>query len=303
MPSEILRTPEERFSNLPDFDTWPCYVDDLPGYEGLRMQLTDEGPARSDEVFLCLHGEPTWGFLYRKMLPVFVAAGGRVVAPDFFGFGRSDKPVDERTYTFDFHRDALLALIEQRDLKNITLVCQDWGGILGLTLPMEMPDRFRRLLVMNTILPTGDSPPGEGFLAWREFVRDNPDFDIASLMRRACPDMSAPDAMAYDAPFPDGRYRAGVRRFPDLVPIERDDPGAELARAAREYLGSEWEGESFMAIGLRDPVLGKPVMERLRSWIRGCPPPLELPDAGHFVQEQGATVARAALEAFAIESG
>jgi pimeloyl-ACP methyl ester carboxylesterase len=300
MNPDVLRTPEERFADLPGFDTWPAYVDDLPGYEGLRMHLTDEGPARSDEVFLCLHGEPTWSFLYRHMLTVFVGVGGRVVAPDFFGFGRSDKPVDDAVYTFDFHRDAILALIEQRDLHNITLVCQDWGGLIGLTLPMAAPQRFKRLLVMNTFLGTGDIPVGDGFLTWRQFVRDQPDFDIPSLMQRACPDMSAADAAAYDAPFPDARYRAGVRRFPDMVPIAPDDPGAEISRAARDWLGREWEGESFMATGLQDPVLGKPAMDLLRSWIRGCPEALELEQAGHFVQEHGAEVARAALGAFGI---
>ena len=139
---KVLRTPDERFYDLPDFQFDPVYIDGLKGFEDLRMHYVDEGPKNSDNTFLCLHGEPTWGYLYRKMIPIFTAAGNRVVAPDFFGFGRSDKPVDDAVYTFDFHRNSLIAFIDHLDLNNITLVCQDWGGLLGLTLPISFPERF-----------------------------------------------------------------------------------------------------------------------------------------------------------------
>lgn len=294
---DVLRTPEERFAALPDFDIWPTYVEDLKGYEGLRMHLVDEGPARAP-VFLCLHGEPTWSFLYRKLVPPFVQAGQRVIAPDFFGFGRSDKPVDEATYTFDFHRDALLALIQQRDLREITLVCQDWGGLIGLTLPMVQPWRFKRLVVINTMLATGDAPLPAGFLGWRQFVRQQPGFDIPALMRRACPGLSDEEAAGYDAPFPDDRYRAGVRRFPELVAEHPDDAGAALAREARDWLEREWNGETFMAIGKLDPVFSEGSMRALGSTIRGCPEPWVIENAGHFVQEHGAELAERVLAAF-----
>ncbi len=160
---EILRTPEERFANLPGFAFAPRYLENLPGYEGIRIHYLDEGPPQSKQAFLCLHGEPTWSYLYRKMIPVFTAAGHRSVAPDFIGFGKSEKPIDEAVYTFTFHREMLRRFVEQLDLRNITLVCQDWGGLLGLTLPMDMPGRFARLLVMNTALATGDLPLGAGF--------------------------------------------------------------------------------------------------------------------------------------------
>jgi haloalkane dehalogenase len=156
MSLKALRTPEERFSILPNFPYQPKYIDDLPGYESLRMAYIDEGPADAETVFLCLHGEPSWSYLYRKMLPIFTAAGHRVVAPDMFGFGRSDKPVRDEDYTFDFHRDSLLRFIERLDLQGVALVCQDWGGVLGLTLPMDMPGRFSRLLVMNTAIGVGE---------------------------------------------------------------------------------------------------------------------------------------------------
>ncbi len=295
---EVLRTSDERFKSLPGFSFAPHYVDDLPGYERIRVHYLDEGPRQASHVFLCLHGQPTWSYLYRKMLPVFVAAGHRVVAPDYIGFGRSDKPVDEAIYTFHFHRQMLLRLIERLDLRNITLVCQDWGGLLGLTLPMEIPERCKRLLVMNTGLGTGDIPLGKGFLEWRDWVAKNPDMDVAKLMARACPQLSAEEAAAYSAPFPDSRYKAGVRRFPQIVPDRPDAEGAELSRAARQWLKTEWNGQTFMAVGMRDPVLGPPAMAYLQKQIRNCPPPLELPEAGHFVQEWGEEVAQKALESF-----
>jgi pimeloyl-ACP methyl ester carboxylesterase len=299
--TEALRTPDERFTGLPGHEFEPRYLDDLEGFDGLRLHYLDEGPADATETFLCLHGQPTWSYLYRKMIPVFTAAGHRAVAPDFFGFGRSDKPVDEAVYSFDFHRRTVLALIERLDLRHLTLVAQDWGGLIGLTVPMAMPDRFDRLLLMNTILGTGDLPLSQGFLEWRAWCRRHPDMDVAALMGRACPPLSAQERQAYAAPFPDVSYKAGVRRFPDLVPEHPDDPGAELSRQARLWLAREWAGESFFAIGARDPVLGPPAMRYLRRFVRNSPEPLVLAEAGHFVQEWGEEVAAAALAAFAAE--
>jgi pimeloyl-ACP methyl ester carboxylesterase len=298
--SEVLRTPDERFNELPDFPYAPNYLDNLESYEGLRMHYVDEGPRDAANVFLCLHGEPTWSYLYRKMIPVFTAAGHRVVAPDYFGFGRSDKPVPDDVYQFDFHRDSLLAFIAQLDLSSLTIVCQDWGGLLGLTLPMEIPDRISRLLIMNTALATGDVKLSEGFVAWRNYVQDTPDFDVGRLMKRSCPLLTDGEIAAYNAPFPDARYKAGVRRFPAMVPDNPQAPGAELSRRAREWLKTAWSGETFMAVGMQDSVLGPPVMKALRKLIQGCPEPFEIADAGHFVQEWGEVVARKALEAFGI---
>ena len=293
-----LRTPEERFVNLRDFPYGPVYIDDLKGFEGLRLHYVDEGPENADHTFLCLHGEPTWSYLYRKMIPIFTGAGYRVVAPDFFGFGRSDKPTDEEVYTFDFHRNMLISLIEHLELTNITLVCQDWGGILGLTLPMDMIDIFSRLLIMNTTLGTGDVQLSKGFLEWRAWVRKNPDMSAGKLLKLTCPHLSETECAAYDAPFPDIQYKAGVRRFPEIVPDRPDAPGAELSRKAREWLRSTWKGSVFMAIGMKDPVLGPPVMQALRNDIRNCPEPYEHSEAGHFVQEWGEEIAREAISAF-----
>ncbi|HME85606.1 MAG TPA: haloalkane dehalogenase [Roseiarcus sp.] len=290
---DALRTPDERFAALPGYSFAPHY---LQG-GGRRMNYLDEGP-RAAPVALCLHGQPTWSYLYRKMIPAFLAAGLRVVAPDFFGFGRSDKPEEEATYTFAFHRDSIVGLIEALDLRRVTLVCQDWGGLIGLTIPMDMPDRFERLLVMNTTLGTGDVALGEGFLAWRAFSNSKPDMDIAALMKRAVPGLSDAEAAAYAAPYPDARYKAGVRRFPNLVPDRPDAEGAALSRRARDFWSKQWAGTSFMAIGMQDPVLGPPAMRALRANIRDCPPPLELAGAGHFVQEAGAIIVEKAMASF-----
>ena len=295
---QTLRTPDECFLNLPGYSYTPKYLEDLPSVRGLRVHYIDEGPVNADAVWLCLHGEPTWCYLYRKMIPVFVEAGHRVIAPDLIGFGRSDKPTEESVYTFDFHREMLLSLIDRLDLQNIRLVCQDWGGLLGLTLPMSRPDRFSALLVMNTMLGTGETPLSEGFLAWRAFVRNRPDFDIASLMQRSSPELSAEEAAAFAAPFPDNNYKAGVRRFPELVPDGPDAPGAALSRKASAWWQNEWQGKSLMFIGMKDPVLGPSVMRLLHGNIRNCPPPIELPEAGHFVQEWGKAVAERAVVEF-----
>lgn len=300
MAIEALRTPDERFALLPSFPFAPKYVDDLPGYDGLRMAYVDEGPEDAETTFLCLHGEPTWSYLYRKMIPVFAAAGHRVVAPDFFGFGRSDKPVNDADYSIDFHRESALRLIDRLDLRNVTLVCQDWGGIIGLTLPMDTDGRFTRLLVMNTGLPTGEFL-SDGFAGWKGFAAAASEIPVAGLIASDVKgDFNPLDALAYAAPFPDDRYKAGVRRFPQLVPVEPGMAGIDLMKRARAFYQTEWSGESFMAIGLRDGVLGKDVMEELRGVIKGCPEAMELPEAGHFVQEYGEPIAKAALDHFGL---
>ncbi|HET9073734.1 MAG TPA: haloalkane dehalogenase [Solirubrobacteraceae bacterium] len=299
MAIPALRTPEERFRELPGFPYAPTYLEDLPGYEGLRMAVIDEGPGDAPRTFLCLHGQPTWSYLYRKMIPVFRASGARVIAPDLFGFGRSDKPTRDADYTFSFHRGSLVALMRRLDLHDVTLVVQDWGGVLGLTLPVE-PDlgaRITRLLVMNTGLAVG-VPVSEGFEAWRAYNATQDDMAVGELLARSEPSLSPAEAAAYDAPFPDREYKAGVRRFPELVMTRPDMDGVEVSRAAAQFWNERWSGPTFMAVGMQDPVLGVPVMDRLARLIHGCPDPLLLEQAGHFVQEHGEEVARAALAHF-----
>lgn len=294
---EALRTPDSHFDNLPDFPFAPNYVDDLDGYDGLRVHYLDEGPKDAEHVFLCLHGQPSWSYLYRHMIPVFVDSGARVIAPDWFGFGRSDKPADDETYTFNFHRSMMLRLIERLDLKNITLVVQDWGGVLGLTIPQEMPERFARLLIMNTALATGRSP-GAGFMAWKAYAATQPDMDVGTLIARGTPQLGDGEIAAYNAPYPDIRYKGGVRRFPELVMVSPEMEGVDTSKKALAFWKNDWKGQSFMAIGMKDPVLGPEVMEAMHSVIRGCPAPYKHPEAGHFVQEWGHEVAVAALESF-----
>lgn len=292
---QALRTPDERFSDLPGYSFIPNYVEDLPGYEGLRVHYLDEGPPDADVVWLCLHGEPTWSYLYRKMLPVFVAAGDRVIAPDLLGFGRSDKPIDESVYTFSFHRNMLLELIDRLKLSGLRLVCQDWGGLLGLTLPMARPNSFAALLAMNTAFNSGDLPLGEGFERWREYANSQHDLDIAKLLKRSTPILSDDEAQAYAAPFPDAAYKACVRQFPKLVADNPDDDGAALSREARDWFASRWKGMSLLAVGMQDPVLGIPAMKLLKRSIRNAPDLMEVANAGHFTQEWGVPIAETAV--------
>ena len=294
---EALRTPDSRFEGLPDYPYEPNYVEALPGYQGLRSHYLDVGPKDAEHTFLCLHGEPTWSYLYRKMIPVMLESGARVIAPDFFGFGRSDKPVQESIYTFRFHREFLLRFVERLALRNITLVVQDWGGTLGLTLPLDIgfPSRLGRLFAMNTVLPVG-KPLGPHFYEWRSLVRKTPDLPVGQLIRQITPQLTDQEMAAYDAPFPSSRFKAGARTFPELAMVESEMEGVAEAEAALRFWKEEWSGQSFMAIGGKDA--DRETMDALHSQIKGCPEPLVVAEAGHFVPEWGQSIARAALRSF-----
>ncbi|MBI3629048.1 MAG: alpha/beta fold hydrolase [Candidatus Rokubacteria bacterium] len=274
----IIRTPEERFRDLPGYPFPPRYVT----IGGARMHYVDEG--RGDPI-LCLHGEPSWSFLYRRMIPP-LAARHRVIAPDFFGFGKSDKFTERAEYSFQMHRDSLVAFMEQLRLDRITLVGQDWGGLIGLRVAGEMPERFARLVIMNTALGTGE-PPGSGFMAWREYMARTEDLDVAALFQRALVQERAktPEILAaYAAPFPDRRYKEGVHAFPMLVPISPDDPGAAESRRAREVL-ARWTKPCLLMFSDKDPVLGLPAGRVFEKLIPSAGPMVVIRDAGHFLQE------------------
>lgn len=293
----VLRTPDDRFQNLPDFPFEPHYVEVPDGEGGTpRVHYLDEGPA-DGEVVLLMHGEPSWSFLYRKMIPLLAGAGLRVVAPDLVGFGRSDKPADQRDYTYGRHIAWMRsALLEQLALRDITLVGQDWGGLIGLRLLTEHPERFKRLVVANTGLPTGDRPPTEAFLRWQRFSQEAPRFDIGRIIANGCVNPLPPEVMAaYDAPFPDDSYKAGARIFPSLVPTRPDDPEAEANRRAWEVL-RQWPGPVLCAFSDRDPITaGGDRPFRLLPGAQGQPH-VTIEGAGHFLQEdRGEELAAAIL--------
>ncbi len=295
---DAVRTPDACFANLPDYRWAANYVADLPALDGLRLHYLDVGPQDASTTYLCLHGNPAWSYLYRTMIPVFAGAGHRVIAPDLIGFGKSDKPKKDGFHTFEFHRQVLLELVERLDLRNVVLVVQDWGGILGLTLPMDAPQRYQGLLVMNTSLATGEQPLSKGFLAWREWCAKNPEFDVGRLFSRGNPHLEPAQWQAYNAPFPDKGHRAALRAFPPMVPEFVDSPGAHVSRLAQVFWKNEWTGKTLMAIGQQDPVLGEPTMRALQQTIRGCDDVMLLPHAGHFVQEHGESIAQRALGFF-----
>ena len=294
---DALRTPDAAFAGLPGYPWQPRYVSNLPALDGLRMHYLDEGPP-DQLTYLCLHGNPSWSYLYRKMIPVFLAAGHRVIAPDLIGFGKSDKPKQGAFHSFAGHRQMLVELINKLDLQNIVLVVQGWGGLLGLTLPLAGPQRYQGLLAMNTLLATGESPLPQGFLDWRNWCAKNPDFDIARLMARANPQMSLQELVAYSAPYPDRGHRAALRAFAPLVPADEKADGAILGVQAKAFWSQHYQGHVMLAAGALDPVFGEPVMKQLQSAIPGCQPLLVLPQAGHFVPEQGEQLARDAVAYF-----
>lgn len=283
---QALRTPDERFANLPDYPFQPNYieVDDTEGGT-LRLHYVDEG-ARNAPVVLMLHGEPTWSYLYRKMIPIVVKAGYRVIAPDLIGFGRSDKPSLRTDYTYQRHVDWIRALLTQLELKEITLVCQDWGGLIGLRLVAEQPEQFARVVAANTMLPTGDFPLGENFFKWQKLSQDIPVFATANIIQGGCTIAMQPEVLAaYDAPFPDESYKEGARQFPMLVPATPDDPATPANRKAWESL-MQFKKPFLTAFSDKDPITaaGAPVLRKL---IPGCEGQAHttIENGGHFLQE------------------
>lgn len=284
---KILRTPDERFVDLSGYPFAPHYADVADGEGGrLRMHYLDEGPPAAAPVLL-LHGEPSWSYLYRKMIPVLVEAGHRCVAPDLVGFGRSDKPVERTDYTYARHVEWLRELLFDRlDLRRITLVCQDWGGLLGLRLVAEHEGRFDRVVAANTFLPTGLNSPGEAFLAWRKFSQETPEFRTSRILQGATTTALSPDVLAaYDAPFPDESYKAGARQFPTLVPATPDDPASAANLRAWEKL-ERFTKPFLTAFSDRDPITagGDALFQKLIPGSRGLPH-MTIEGGGHFLQE------------------
>jgi haloalkane dehalogenase len=295
---EFLRTPDERFDKLPGYDFSPHYlqVDDSEGGE-LRVHYLDEGPSNADPVLL-MHGEPSWCYLYRKMIPILVGAGHRVIAPDLVGFGRSDKPSQRSDYTYQRHVEWMESVLDQLLLTEITLVCQDWGGLIGLRLVAENPDRFARVVAANTLLPTGDEDLGQAFLDWRAFSQRVTEFPVGFIINGATTtDLSDEVLRAYDAPFPDERYKEGARQFPLLVPARPDDPAAEPNRAAWRVL-SRWHKPFLTAFSDADPVTAGLDAE-MQKRIPGCrgQPHTIVENGGHFLQEdQGEKLAQVVVD-------
>ncbi len=284
---KILRTPDNRFENLSGYSYKPNYVN-VPDGEGgtLRIHYVDEGPLKAEPVLL-MHGEPSWSYLYRKMIPIIVAAGFRAVAPDLAGFGRSDKPADRKDYTYQRHVDWMQGLLDKINLQRITLVCQDWGGLIGLRLVVGNPDRFARVVVANTGLPTGDNPMSEAFHAWRKFSQETPEFKVGEIISSSNPNepLTKEVIAAYDAPFPDDTYKEGARIFPSLVPITPDDPASKANREAWKVL-SQFEKPFVTMFSDGDPITrgGERVFQKLVPGAKGQPHTI-INGGGHFLQE------------------
>jgi haloalkane dehalogenase len=274
---EVFRTPDERFEGLPGYGFQPNYAD----VDGLRLHWVDEGEGRP---VVCFHGEPTWAYLYRKMLPPLVEAGHRVVCPDYAGFGRSDKPTDRRWYSYDRHVELVTKLLDGLDLADAVVVVQDWGGPIGLRWAMENAERVGALAILNTGLFTGRV--SKGFLAWREFAEKNPDLPVGFVIQGGTATELPEDVVAaYDAPFPTAESKAGAAQFPLLVPTQEED---DAAQAMQEVIAAlqRWEKPALVAFSDKDPVFPYPKGgERFVEWIPGVEGQVRISDAAHFLQE------------------
>lgn len=285
----VLRTPDECFANLADFPFQPKYAE----VRGLRVHYLDEGPRDADPILL-MHGEPTWCYLYRKMIPVLTQAGHRCIAPDLIGFGRSDKLASRQDYSYQFHVDVMNELVRAIDLSAITLFGQDWGGLIGIRVLVDNPHRFARLIAANTGLPTGDHKPTEGFFRWLEYSQTVKDFHVGGIVKGGCAvQPSAEVIAAYNAPFPSDAYKEAARVFPLLVPITPDNPAADANRRAWEVL-EQWPGKVLTLFSDKDPVTagGYKPFQKLMPGAQGQPHAI-IAGAGHFLQEDaGAEIAQ-----------
>ena len=288
---KLLRTPDDRFESLPDYPFEPHYVE-IEG--GIRVHYLDEGPAEAAPVLL-LHGEPSWSYLYRKMIPVLVAAGHRCIAPDLVGFGRSDKPSEQVDYTYQRHVDWMREVVfTHLDLRDITFFGQDWGSLIGLRLVAAEPDRFARVVIGNGGMPTGDRPPNEAFLRWQQFAKESPVFPIGTIIAGGCATRPSDEVIAaYDAPFPDDEYKAGARQFPTLVPTSPDDPAHDANTKAWEVLRA-FDRPFLCTFGDSDPIT-KGGERQFIGHVAGTEgqPHTTIEGGGHFLQEdKGEELAR-----------
>ena len=290
---ESIRTPDDRFRDLPGFPFEPHYIE----IDGLRIHYVDDGPPGEPPV-LMLHGEPSWCYLYRKMIPLIVAAGHRAVAPDLAGFGRSDKLTNRDDYSYQFHVDVMTAFVERLDLRDVTFFGHDWGGLIGLRIVAEHPERFARVVVGNTGLPTGDAPPNETFKRWQQFSQTSPAFEIGRIIQGGTVTELPDDVVAaYDAPFPDDSYKAGARIFPSLVPTTPDDPASAANRKAWEVL-EHWDKPLLTAFSDSDAITkgGEHVFQKRVPGAQGQPH-TTIAGAGHFLQEdKGPELANVVLD-------